>query len=85
MKDPKGGRYVYINFVYLRLVDLEDKEPRIYDPDDPDDPDFGPPPLPDDTISRHWMIVDDGGDAYWRAFLNLDKEKVEGIAVNGHA
>ena len=85
MKDPKGGRYVYINFVYLRLADLEDKEPRIYDPDDPDDPDFGPPPPPGYFISRHWMIVDDGGDAYWRIFLNLDKEKVERCFVNGIA
>ena len=85
MKSPEGGRYVYINFVYLRFADLEDKEPRIYDPDDPDDTDFGPPPPPGDAISRHWVIVSDGGDAYWRIFLNLDKEKVERCGVNGVA
>lgn len=85
MKSPKGDSYVYINFVYLKCADLEDKEPRIYDSEDPDDPDFGPPPPPGDALSRRWVIVSDGGDAYWHVFLNLDKEKVEWCGVNGVA
>lgn len=82
MKGPKGGRYVYINFVYLGMADLEDKEPPRYDPEDPGA--AVPPPFRD-NLSRHWVYVDDGGDTYWRAFLDLDKGKVERCGVNGHA
>nr|MCR5840585.1 hypothetical protein [Bacteroidales bacterium] len=82
MKGPKGGRYVYINFVYLGIADLEDKEPPLCDPESPH---AVPPPPPGSYMSREWMIVHDGGDAYWRAFLNLDKEKVERCGVNGVA
>lgn len=82
MKGPKGDRYVEIEFVYLRFADLEDREPPVFDPEDLGA--AGPPPLRK-NLSRFWASVNDGGDAYWRAFLNLDKEKVEGIAVNGHA
>ena len=63
-------------------ADLEDKEQPLYDPEDPDA--AGPPPFRQ-NLSRYWANVNDGGDAYWHVFLNLDKEKVEGIAVNGHA
>ena len=82
MKGPKGDRYVEIEFVYLRFADLEDREPPVFDPEDPGA--AGPPPLRQ-NLSRYWANVCDGGDAYWHAFLNLDKEKVEWIAVNGHA
>lgn len=81
MKSPKGGSYVYVNFVYLLGADLEDKEPPVYDPDDPD-----PLPPPErHALSRYWVIVNDGGDSYWRVFLDLDKEKIEWCGVNGHA
>ena len=81
MESPEGS-FVYINFVYLRSADLEDKEPPVYDPDDPD---FVPPPPSGHALSRYWVIVHDGGDSYWRVFLNLDKEKIEWCGVNGHA
>ena len=81
MESPEGS-FVYINFVYLRSADLEDKEPPVYDPDDPD---FVPPPPSGHALSRYWVIVHDGGDSYWRVFLNLDREKIEWCGVNGHA
>ena len=80
MNGPEGGRYVYINFVYLECADLEDKEPPVYDFDDPDF--VPPPPSLRHALSRYWFTVDDGGDSYWRVFLNLDKEKVERCFVN---
>ena len=83
MKSPKGESYVYINFVYLKWADLEDKEPPVYDLDDPDF--VPPPPSLRHALSRYWFIVYDGGDSYWEAFLNLDKEKIEWCGVNGHA
>ena len=83
MKSPKGESYVYINFVYLKWADLEDKEPPVYDLDDPDF--VPPPPSLRHALSRYWFIVYDGGDSYWRVFLNLDKEKIEWCGVNGHA
>ncbi|MBR6183900.1 MAG: hypothetical protein IKQ76_04945 [Bacteroidales bacterium] len=82
MKGPKGGRYVYINFVYMGWADLEDKEPPLCDPEGPH---AVPPPPPGSYMSREWLIVDDGGDTYWRVFLDLDKGKVERCGVNGHA
>ena len=63
-------------------ADLEDREPPVFDPEDPGA--AGPPPFRQ-NLSRYWANVNDGGDAYWQAFLNLDKEKVEWIAVNGVA
>ena len=82
MKGPKGDRYVRITFVYMGRADLEDKEQPLYDPEDPDA--AGPPPFRQ-NLSRYWANVNDGGDAYWHVFLNLDQEKVERSVVNGHA
>ncbi len=82
MESPEGS-FVYINFVYLRSADLEDKEPPVYDLDDPDF--VPPPPSLRHALSRYWVIVHDGGDSYWRVFLNLDREKIEWCGVNGHA
>ena len=55
MKSPKGESYVYINFVYLKWADLEDKEPPVYDFDDPDF--VPPPPSLRHALSRYWFIV----------------------------
>ena len=83
LKGPEGKRYVYIIFVHLSSADLEDKVPPFYYPNDFDTP--PPPPSPRHALSRYWLIVDDGGDSYWRVFLDLDNEKVVRCFVNGMA
>ena len=80
MKSPEGKKFVYVNFVLLRWSDLEDKDPPVYDPDDVD---YIPPPPSRHALSRFWLIVDDGGDGYWRAMLDLDKKVVERFFING--
>lgn len=83
MKSPEGRKYVYVNFILLRLADLEDKEPPYYDPDDLD---FLPPPPPvRDALSRYWLVVHDGGDGYWRVMVDLDDEVILNCYVNGLA
>lgn len=83
MKSPEGKKYVYVNFVLLRWADLEDKEPPYYNPDDPYS--IPPPPPERHALSRYWFIVDDGGDGFWRALLDLDNEVILNCSVNGHA
>ena len=81
MKSPEGRKYVYVNFVLLRWSDLEDKDPPFYDPYDMDTP---PPPPPNrHALSRYWLRVDDGGDGYWSAMLDLDDGVVEDFFING--
>ncbi len=83
MKSPEGRKYVYVNFILLRLADLEDKEPPYYDPDDLG---FLPPPPPvRDALSRYWLVVHDGGDGYWRVMVDLDDEVILNCYVNGLA
>ena len=82
MKSPGGGKFVFINFVLLKWADLEDNDPPVYDLNDPD---FIPPPPGRHALSRYWFGVDDGGDGYWRAMLDLDNGKVMWLIVNGLA
>ena len=81
MKSPDGRKYVYVNFILLRWSDLEDNAPPIYDPNDMDTP--PPPPPTRHALSRYWLGVDDGGDGYWRAMLDLEDEAVEKFFING--
>ena len=84
LKNSKGEKFVFVNFVLRDLVDLEDKEPPVYDRNDPTMPP-PPPPLLDPMMSRSFQSVLDGGDAYWRAMLDLDNEKILWFFVNGYA
>lgn len=83
LKGPDGKKYVSVNFVYMKLVDLEDNDPPFYDPNDLSTP--PPPPSPRLVISRFLVRVDDGGDAYWRVLLDLDDKKLIWCMVNGMA
>ena len=83
MKSPEGRKYVFVNFVLLKWADLEDKEPPYYDMNAPDS--LPPPPPERHALSRYWFMVEDGGDGYWRSFLNLDNEEILECFVNGHA
>ena len=81
MKSPEGKKFVYVNFVLLRWSDLEDKEAPFYDPNDMDTP--PPPPPTRFALSRNWLSVDDGGDGFWRAMLDLEDGIVERLFING--
>jgi hypothetical protein len=81
MKSPEGKKFVYVNFVLLRWSDLEDKEAPVYDPNDMDTP--PPPPPTRFALSRYWLRVDDGGDGFWRAMLDLEDGIVERLFING--
>ena len=81
LQDPKGKRYVYVNFVLMKIADLEDKEPPYRDPTDS----IPPPPPERDALSRSVIFVLDGGDAYWQALLELDNDKVLWFSINGLA
>ena len=81
MKSPEGKKFVYVNFVLLRWSDLEDKEAPFYDPNDMDTP--PPPPPTRFALSRYWLRVDDGGDGFWRAMLDLEDGIVERFFING--
>ena len=74
-------KYVFVNFVLLKWVDLEDKEPLVYDYDN----DLTIPPPESHPMSRSFQFVLDGGDGYWQAMLDLDDEKILWVSVNGHA
>lgn len=76
LKNSKGEKFVFVNFVFLESAGMEDKEP---------DPTMPPPPLLDPMMSRSFQFVNDGGDAYWHATLNLDNEKILWFFVNGYA
>jgi hypothetical protein len=39
--------------------------------------------LKPDGWRRHWVHVDDGGDCYFQAVLNISRERVEVFSVNG--
>jgi hypothetical protein len=80
LKNTEGKKYVFVNFVLLKWVDLEDKEPLVYDPND-----LTIPPPESHPMSRSFQFVLDGGDGYWRAMLDLDDEKTLWVSVNGHA
>jgi hypothetical protein len=42
-----------------------------------------PPPPTRFALSRYWLRVDDGGDGFWRAMLDLEDGIVERLFING--
>lgn len=83
LKNPEGEKKVFVNFVLLKRADMEDKEPPVYDQYDSTMPPPPPPTL--EPMSRSFQFVNDGGDAYWHAMLDLNNEKILWFSVNGHA
>lgn len=76
LKSAEDRKYVYINFVFLEIADLEDKAPAA---DDMIPPSWRYP------LSRSLQFVMDGGDAFWQAMLDLDNDDVMWFSVNGLA
>jgi len=79
LKGSDGKKYAFVNFVLLEIADLEDKPAPQYQ-------EGILPPLPfREQMNISFIFVMDGGDAYWRAMLDLDKGELLWHQINGHA
>ena len=79
LKGPDGKKYAFVNFVLLEMADLEDKPAPQYQEG------ILPPPPVRVQMNISFIFVMDGGDAYWRAMLDLDKGELLRHQINGNA